>query len=483
MRAPTRIQTFRAGASIVIIVSVTFFYQNVVAANVTTIALSYLLAILGIAAAWGLLNATAASLIAVFAYNYFFLPPYRTLEIADPQNWVALAAFLVTAIIASSLSVRVKRRAAEAIERRREVEKLYALGQTMLLSEGLRPTARQILNGIMKIFDVPEAAMYIKAEKEFVRPEPHSGLLPDQQVREAAEYNEPVADPELQKALIPLRLGGVTIGSMGFAGRIPSSAALSAIAYLAAIGIERARAQEAATRLEAARQGETLKSALLDALAHDLKTPLTAIKGSLSHLLSKTHDSEEQELLALANEEADRLNRLVVEVLEMARVEAGKLHPERRPQAVAEILSASLQELQSQFTDRDVRMDIPANLPFADVDFDFIRQVVRQLLDNAVRYSPGASPITISARRDSDRIVISIRDRGMGIEEDEQSRIFEKFYRARDSRVHVSGTGLGLSIAKGIIEAHGGKIWVTSQPGKGSEFSFTLPVCKETEAG
>ncbi len=480
MRTPLRMQAGQTALSVVIIALVTVFYRHGATANITTIALSYLLAILGIATAWGLLSATIASLVAVLSYNFFFLPPYGTLVIADLQNWVALVAFLITAITASSLSVRVKRRAAEAVERRQEVEKLYALGQTLLLSEGLRPTAREIVNSIMKVFDVPEAGLYIKAENELVRPEP-AGSLSDQQIREAAEYNEPLSDPEAQTALIPLRLGGVTIGSLGLAGRIPSSAALNAIAYLVAVGIERARAQEAANKMEAARQSELLKSALLDALAHDLKTPLTSIKGSLTHLLSKEHDAEEQELLDLANEEADRLNRLVVEVLEMSRVEAGKLHPDRKPQAVAEILSASLLELRNQLGDRPVNLEIPADLPLADVDFDFIKQVVKQLIDNADRYSPRPAPITISARPASGKVVISVKDCGAGIEESEQSRIFEKFYRTREARYQASGTGLGLSIAKGIIEAHGGKIWVASQPGKGSVFSFSLPVCVEAE--
>ncbi len=479
MRILSRSLTGRMAASAVFIAAATFL-SHTVAANITTIALGYLLVILGIATAWGLPSAIVASLLAVLAYNYFFLPPFGTLVIADPQNWVALVAFLVTAITASSLSARVRRRAAEAVERRQEVERLYALGQAMLLSEGLRPTSRDIVNGIMKIFEVPEAALYIKAQNEFIRPEPEARLLEDRQIREAAEYDEPVTDSERQTALIPLRLGGITIGSIGLAGRIPSRAALSALAHLVAVGIERARAQEAANRLEAERQGEMLKSALLDALAHDLKTPLTSIKGSLTHLLSKRHDAEEQELLALANEEADRLNRLVVEVLEMARVDAGKLHPNRQAHAVGEIISASVHELESQLEGRPVQLDIPADLPLADVDFDFVRQVVKQLLDNAIRYSPPSSPIEIAARPENNRISVSITDHGAGIEELEQPRIFEKFYRARRWRDQIPGTGLGLSIARGIIEAHGGKIWVSSHPGAGSVFTFTVPVWRES---
>jgi two-component system sensor histidine kinase KdpD len=465
-------------ASLSFIAAITLFYRHVAAANNTTIALTYLLAILGIATAWGLLEATVASVLAVLAFNYFFLPPMGTLTIADPENWVALTAFLITAITASQLSVRVRRRAAEAIERRQEVERLYALGQAMLLSGGLRPTAREIVNQIMQIFDVPAAVLYIKAECEFIRPEPETPSMSDQRLREAAEFNEPAVDQEGQTALAPLRLGGQTIGSLGVAGRVLSKAALNAVAYLVAIGIERARTQEEANRIEAARQSERLKSALLDALAHDLKTPLTSIKGALTHLLGKQHDAEEDELLTLANEETDRLNRLVGEVIEMSRIDAGKLHPERHPQAVAKIVSAAMKEIEIHWGDRPVKVEIPAGLPPADADFDFILQVVKQLLDNALRYSPAGSPITISAEQRNEKIVVSVIDRGAGIDEQEQSRIFEKFYRGREWRDQVSGTGLGLSIARGIIEAHGGKIWVASQPGSGSVFSFSLPIRK-----
>jgi two-component system sensor histidine kinase KdpD len=255
-------------------------------------------------------------------------------------------------------------------------------------------------------------------------------------------------------------------------------AALNALAYLVAIGIERARSLEEGSKVEAARQSEVLKAALLDALAHDLKTPLTSIKGAVTHLLAKQHDPEEEELLTIANEETDRLNRLVVEVLEMSRIEAAKLHPERAPHAIADIVSAAVKTQEDSLKDRSVELQIPDSLPAADVDFEFIQQVLKQLLDNAVKYSPAGSPLTISAGVGGEKIVISVADRGRGIEEEEQTRIFEKFYRGRASRDEVLGTGLGLSIAKGIIEAHGGKIWVTSQPGKGSAFSFALPIFK-----
>jgi two-component system sensor histidine kinase KdpD len=268
------------------------------------------------------------------------------------------------------------------------------------------------------------------------------------------------------------------IGSLGLIGCTLSAAALNAVAYLAAIGIERSRSIEEAGKVEAARRSEVLKATLLDALAHDLKTPLTSIKGAVTHLLAQQPGAEDKELLTIANEEADRLNRLVVEVLEMARIEASKLHPDRAPHDINDIVAAALKAQEESLKGRAVELRIVSPLPAADVDFEFIQQVLKQLLDNAVKYSAPGTPVIIAAETAGERIVVSVSDRGNGIAEEEQSRVFDKFYRGRKSREQVLGTGLGLSIAKGIIEAHGGKIWVTSEPGKGSVFSLAVPMVK-----
>jgi len=320
---------------------------------------------------------------------------------------------------------------------------------------------------------------FSKADNEFFRSDTQqTQTISDELLRGIADRGEPLIDRERQIAVIPIGLGGLAIGSLGFVGSTLSAEALNALAYLVAIGIERARSLEQASKVEGARQSEVLKATLLDALAHDLKTPLTSIKGAVTHLITKQRDPEEAELLAIVNEEADRLNRLVVEVLEMARIEAAKLHPDRAPHRIDDIISASLRTQEELLKDRNVELRMPESLPAAEVDFEFIQQVMKQLLDNAVRYSPPGSPLAISASLAGEKIVIHVEDRGRGIAENEQSRIFEKFYRGLASRDEVQGTGLGLAIAKGIIEAHGGKIWVTSEPGKGSVFSFALPVHK-----
>jgi two-component system sensor histidine kinase KdpD len=462
--------------SLLAVAGVLALYLFVLPVNNTTVALSLLLVILAVSARWGLAEATLASIIAVLGLNYYFLPPVRTFTIQDPQNWVALIAFLVTAVTASQLSARVRRRAAEAEARRLEIERLYALVQAMILSGNARRTLREFVQAVVKVFACDAAAFYYQPGGEFFRSGPESRPITDHDLLVAAELDQISLDPEKRIATAPVRLGGRPLGSMALLGELPSEQTIRAIINLVAIAVEKARALEDASHAEAARQSEVLKSALLDSLAHDIKTPLTSIKAAVTSLLSNPVASD-QELLTIINEEADRLNHLAAEVIAMARVEAGKLHLEKRAVNVAELIEGALSELGARGGSTIV-VNVAPRLPLAECDPEFVQQVVKQLLENALKYSPEGAAVTVSADRKGAKIVVGVADRGPGIDEEERARIFDKFFRGKRHRFETKGTGMGLAIAKGIIEAHGEKIWVETEPEHGSAFYFSLPLAE-----
>jgi len=351
--------------------------------NAATVSLALLLNVLFIATRWGSLPALAASILAMLCFNFFFLPPFGTFEIAATDNWIALLAFLITAVTAGQLSASAKRRAEEAESGRREIERLYA---------------------------------------------------------------------ELRDAF------------------------------------------ERASHAEALRQSEKLKSALLDAVTHDLRTPLTSIKASITTLLDEVRgrvDSEPRvaldadlkvEMMEVIDEESDRLSRFINGLIELARIEAGELQLRRRLGAVDEIISAALSRAEPITRNHRVELEIEKELPGVRVDERAVSEVVYTLVDNAAKYSPKGSTIRIIARRSGNELMeMGVEDEGPGIAFDLRERVFDKFFRAtRDGDVRSrepTGTGMGLAIAKGIVEAHDGKIWIESgRNGKGTRVLFTLPI-------
>src|SRR5882762_7122024 len=374
----------RHAVCLAIVFAIVCVYLKLISVNATTVALTLLLAVLLIATVWGLAPGVTTSVAAVLAFNFFFLPPVRTFTVEDPQNWVALLAFLITAITASQLSARAERRAVEAQRSRRETEQLYALGRAILLDESFDRALPNAVTVIARIFDVAQVALYDVAGGKTYR---HGAEGSDAQLLQVAESGAAFHDADRKYSIAPLHLGGKPIGSLAIGGETGATLTLvEAIANLIAIGLERARAIEKAAAAEAARRNEELRAALLDALAHDLKTPLTAIKASVTSLLSHYPRTEErrEELLSIVNEETDRLHRTVSEAIQMARIDAGKISLQRARRPLHEIVTGVLGELKLG-ADR-VRLDIPADLPALNVDADLIAQALKQLLDNADRY-------------------------------------------------------------------------------------------------
>jgi two-component system sensor histidine kinase KdpD len=247
---------------------------------------------------------------------------------------------------------------------------------------------------------------------------------------------------------------------------------------LIAIAIERVRAVENLGRTEAARESEQLRSALLDSVTHEFRTPLTAIKASATSLLAGTglDEAQRKELLTVINEESDRLNRLVGEATEMAQLDANQVELHRHPQSIKNVISEALESSKKVLGAHPISLGIPADLPPALMDPDRIREVLMQLLENAAKYSSADQPIQITAEVKNHMLMTSVADHGPGIDDFEQTLIFDKFYRGRNQRLSVQGTGMGLAIARAIVEAHRGTIGVVSQLGHGSVFYFTLPL-------
>jgi len=456
-------------------------FSRVLPVNALTVGFSYLVTILVLATSWGAAEAIVASLLAVASLNFFFMPPVGTFTIADPQNWAALFAFLTTAIVASQLSSHAKQRTLEAVNRQLEMEKLYAPSRAILLTDPAQPTAKQIAHQIAQIFDCRGIALYDRITGETHHAGPEDMPAIEEQLSESALQGTLFSDESTLTTVTAIRLGGQPIGSLAIRGVSLPDTALQALANLVAIGLEKERAREAAGRAEAARQSEELKSTLLDAIAHEFKTPLTSIKAAASAMLStpRARPDEERELLTVVDEEAERLARLVTEALHMARIEGGQIQLNKGLHEVESLVAKVLQERKSLAEGRSLSVHVSSSLPMIEVDPELMELAVRQLLDNALKHTPTACPVTIMARRDENNILISVRDEGPGIPERDQARIFEKFYRGRNTRSGVTGTGMGLAIAREILRAHGGDISLKSSMGHGSEFLMSLPVPKE----
>jgi K+-sensing histidine kinase KdpD len=349
--------------------------------NPTTAALAFLLVILFVATAWGSRPAVLASLFGVVCFNFFFLPPFGTFAIRDPDNWIALVAFLITALTTGQLSSRAKRRAEEAEEAKREIERLYH---------------------------------------------------------------------ELQDTF------------------------------------------ERSSQAKALKQSERLKTALLDAVTHDLRTPLTSIKASATALLEDLHaqarretsaslgDEGRKEMLEVINEESDRLDRFIEGLTKLARIDAGEIQLRRQWSSIAEVITVALKRAEPRTRAHQIQVWIEDELPAARIDERAVAEVVYTLVDNAAKYSPPGTTIRVKAAPDDNETMkLSVEDEGPGISAETRERVFDKFFRAmRDGDLgdHKSGSGMGLAIARGIVEAHGGRIWIEDADGHpGAKFVVALP--------
>lgn len=458
------------------VAAVTGVFSSLTAVTASTVGFCFLIVVLSVATASGFRVSAIVSVVAMLCFNFFFLPPVGRFTIADPENWVALVTFLLTALVASHLSDRAQKQAEAARRRQQETEQLYALSRAILLTESSRPIGPQAARTIAQVFSSPAVMILdVKSGQSFrggvgevASWEPRL----DEVVRVGNHQRHAAEDLDIW----PISLGGSPVGALGAVGIRVSDGVVQSMLNLVAIALERVRTEEAANRAEAARQSEEFKSTLLDAIAHEFKTPLTSIKAAATGLrtIDPARTADQQELTSIIEEEADRLSRLVSEAVEMAEIDAGKVKLHRDAVSPAELLAAARNSFDGRGAERVEIEDGPeARLC---VDRELMTLAIRQVLDNALKYSDAGSVVSCRVVREGEQLLLRIADCGSGVPERDRQRIFDKFYRRASTRDQVPGTGLGLHIAREIVRMHGGDLWAESATTNGAVFCFRLPI-------
>jgi len=459
---------------------VTWTGYRLVPVNATTIGFAYLLLVLVIATTWGFYEACLASITATLTFNFFFLPPVGRFTIADPQNWVALFSFLTTSLVASRLSTQAKRRALDALARQQDLERLYTFSRAILLIDKSEAFPSQLVRKLAETFELDAVVLYVRRTEAFHRAGPSDFEGLDDQLRDAALKGTWFADAQHHRIITAVRLGSEPIAGLALQGAQMPDSVLQGIGNLVAIGLERALAQDLASQVEAVRQSEKLRTTLLDALAHEFKTPLTSVIAATTALLDNPDQplASRTELLKIADEEARHLKELINDTVEMGRLDTTGIRVQAERTNVAEIVREVVASMRTDIDDRPVQVNCDEHSSAVVVDRRLVKLAIKQLLDNALKYSPPERPIIVQVRNGSGLITIAVTDYGEGISGQEQSRIFERLYRSPAVERQIPGSGLGLSIALNIVRAHHGDLTVTSRPGE-TTFRLTLPVAQE----
>jgi two-component system sensor histidine kinase KdpD len=433
--------------------------------DTTLVALLYLIPLGMITAYWGLGPGITSALIAFFTFNYFFIPPYYTLTVHQPADVVILVVFLIVAIVISQLVGRAQAGLAAATAREREATQLYELSTAFA---GL-PNDRAIAQILAKQVHAVAEGDYV--ELNVTGTQPFSFRLPG--------MDPPTRPPEL---IIPIEAARGVLGEIRLWKADPAISPrerrlFQTFASQGALALERAWLAQAESRARVLEESDRLKTAILSSVSHELRTPLSTIKAAASSLRGKevSWDSRARvDLVAAIDDEADHLNLLVGNLLDMSRIESGALKPKREWNILSEIVGSVLGRMKHLAAEHRIEVDVPESLPLVAVDYVQMQQVFTNLVSNSLKYAPANTVVCIRAQVEGDLIHVQVSNQGPQVPPEHLERIFDKFYRITAAD-RVTGTGLGLSICKGIIEAHGGRIWAENVI-DGLAFNFTIPL-------
>jgi two-component system sensor histidine kinase KdpD len=510
---------------------------------IPNISIVYLLVVLILASTRGRYAAIIAAIAASLLFDFFLVPPVFTLTVYRPEEWLALFVFLVDAVLTGQLAVMLRQRAEGAKRQEQETRILYDLVRISTAPEGLEQQLQSLVESLITVFAswgirectllLPDGQGYLKMYAQAPRAESHQSISNDEQAAAAQVWKTGhslglydmaqtrasakggisrvvIHSTTLQKTahirLMPLKTGQRVVGVLRlriYGGPLsyieeahlteeqeranPRTTFFWTFLDQAIAIIELARLRRESLQIEVLQKTDALRAALLSSVSHDLRTPLSSIKAAASSLQQKDiHWDEEAQtsFAATIEREADRLNRLVGNLLDMSRIEGGALKPEKDWYALNELIMDVLQRMQPLLKERPVRTELAIDLPLLDFDYMQMDQVITNLVENAVRYTPAGSPLDISVERQGREVLLQVADRGPGIPQQDLERVFDKFYRVKQKTLGTSypmGTGLGLAVCKGLVEANGGRIWAEARQGGGVVFKITLPLLTETQ--
>jgi two-component system sensor histidine kinase KdpD len=477
--------------SLAAIGGVTVLLRTVPDVSPTTAALALLLVVLGTATLARVQIALVASVAAMLTLNFFFLPPVSTFTIADPQNWIALFAFLMVAIIASNLSAAAQDRAREAIARRNELTRLFDLTRDVLLTTETASAIEVLARHVARRFELSSVAIclpndggwrILQGGKEDVGVDVTMLNTAMAKARGTLEFDAQqraygghmLVGEKHDVAIVPLRHGTRAVGLLAAVSPTLDVGTFDAVAGVVAIAIERAQFMAERDSSELARQKADLAATLLASLSHDLRTPLTAIRLAVENLAGDLPADARRQHAGAAMGELDRLTRLFQDILDMAGIDAAAIRVDRQWVAAADVVDAAVAHVRHTLKRHALRVEADTDME-VEIDPRLTSVALSHLLENAALYSPADQEIVVHARVDADGLSVAVTDHGPGLDPAELDHLFERFYRGRTARQTSFGTGMGLSITRGLLAAAGGRVWAENMPGAGARFTIVVP--------
>jgi two-component system, OmpR family, sensor histidine kinase KdpD len=449
-----------------------------VGANPTAAAMVFLVLVVWSSTQAGRWLSLYVAVVCALGFDYFFLPPVRSFQLAGGEAWLVMASYLASCVVVGRVAERARRQTRQAEQRREDVERLYELSQEMMLHDDASGLIQDLPRLIHRIFALDGVVLYVCDQDRFYGSTANVPVSVQASLQSIMQGQNPTVALDSGYHTIALTLGMRPVGALGWRPALLSREVAAAVSAQVAIVLARSIAIEQSTRIEAAREGERLRTALIDSLTHELRTPLTSIRAAATTLL-ETRGLDEAgrlDLVSIVDEEASRLDLLIGEAVEMAEIDANVVQVHRVPQTARALLEQAVEEARKILAGHRVSIDVEGEDEPAWFDPHLLGRVLRHLLENAARHTPAGTRIALKSWRTPERLEFSVEDNGPGIDSQDMPLIFEKFYRGKRTTHKNKGSGMGLAITRAILLAHGGGIEAASALGKGASFRFWVPL-------